>query len=111
MTDKPYIQDQYRELTIMVGPGVDGKCEVRFGRHTESRRIREDGDGVEVVASVAERVELPEPMADDEIDEWLFETDEGRDTLKRHGWTGDRLDAADTDAGAEHDGGADESDQ
>lgn len=72
----------------MVGPGVDGKAEIRFGRHTRSRRISEEGDIV-VTHSVAERVTLPEPMADDEIDEWLEDSEEGQELMKRYGWTGE----------------------
>lgn len=81
-------QGVYRELTIMVGPGVDGKASIKFGRHTERSRINEKGDVV-VTQTVAERVTLPEPMDEQEISEWLEESERGREILKRFGWNGD----------------------
>ena len=81
-------QDVYRELTIVVGPGVDGKAEIKYGRHTRSRRINEDGDVV-VTKSVADRVLLPEPMEEDEIQTWLAESDQGQELLTRYGWNGE----------------------
>lgn len=81
-------QDVYRELTVTMGPGVDGKASIKHGRHTKRRKINGEGDVV-VVETVAERVVLPEPMNDDEIEVWLKETEEGRKLLKRYGWEGD----------------------
>lgn len=81
-------QEAYRELTVVVGPGVEGRAEIKYGRHTRSRRINDEGDIV-VTKTVAERVELPEPMGDSGISEWLTESDEGQSLLTRYGWNGE----------------------
>jgi hypothetical protein len=89
MSDKlDFTQGKYRELTITQGPGVDGKAKIKYGRHTRRRRIDEEGNIV-VVESVAERVTLPEPMSESEIDEWLQESDAGTELLERYGWDGE----------------------
>jgi len=80
-------QEKYRELTVMTGPGVGGKAEIRYGRHTRSGRISEGGDVV-VTHTVAERVTLPEVMSGEEIGEWLKESDEGQKLMTKYGWNG-----------------------
>jgi len=81
-------QEIYRELTVVVGSGVEGRAEIKYGRHTRTRKINDDGDVV-VTKTVADRIELPEPMDDGEIGEWLTESDEGQELLTRYGWNGD----------------------